>query len=152
MYDMLIWGRPFINEYTLTYIRWTVSRGHQGFDNAVLGPCLPDLQARVGASLDSMSFVFVLQGIGFLTGLLIGLLLDRNSSHRRFLIGVYVFLGSAANMSLPMVPHFAYLLSMFFLQGVTKGLVDFGKKIRVPSHIYEFINTGSQCTSTQRTI
>ncbi|KAK7092101.1 major facilitator superfamily domain-containing protein 4A-like isoform X2 [Littorina saxatilis] len=96
-----------------------------GFDNGILGPCLPDLQASVGASLEGMSYVFFVQGTGALLGNVLGFALERRFD-RRLLMGIYILLGSATNIAIPLVPKFYYLLGLFLLQGVTKGLADFG--------------------------
>ncbi|XP_076437600.1 major facilitator superfamily domain-containing protein 4A-like [Babylonia areolata] len=96
-----------------------------GFDNGILGPCLPDLQAWVGVSLEEMSYVFFLQGMGALLGNVLGFVLEPRFD-RRLLMGFYVLVGSGANILIPLLPSYYYLLFMFLVQGVTKGQADFG--------------------------
>ena len=59
-------------------------------------------------------------------GNVFGFLLERRFD-RRLLLGVYLLTGSVVNIFIPLVPTFAYLLCLFLLQGITKGLADFGE-------------------------
>ena len=73
-----------------------------------------------------MSYVFFVQGTGALLGNVFGFLLERRFD-RRLLLGIYLLTGSVVNIFIPLVPNFAYLLCLFLLQGITKGLADFGE-------------------------
>ena len=84
----------------------------------------------VQATLEQMSYVFFAQGTGALLGNVLGFALERRVE-RRLLLGLYVLAGSGVSILIPLLPSYAYLLAMFTLQGLTKGLADFGEILGV---------------------
>ncbi|KAL8566000.1 hypothetical protein ACOMHN_019442 [Nucella lapillus] len=95
-----------------------------GFDNGLIGPCVPDLRQSVGVSLQYMSYIFLLQGFGALLGNFLALFPERRFD-RRLLTAVYVLLGSVVNVLVPLKANYYYMLVFFLLQGIAKGMSDF---------------------------
>ena len=87
----------------------------------------------MGATLEQMSYIFFVQGTGALLGNVFGYLLERRFD-RRLLLGLYLLTGSIVNILIPLVPNYFYLLSLFLVQGATKGLADFGEILPSPRH------------------
>ncbi|KAL8576854.1 hypothetical protein ACOMHN_066000 [Nucella lapillus] len=95
-----------------------------GFNNGLLGSCLPDLRQATGVSLQMMSYVFLVQGIGALCGGLVALYPERYWD-RRLLTAVYVLLGSVVNALIPLKADYCYMMVGFLLQGNFMGMTDF---------------------------
>lgn len=105
----------------LLWLTW--SFGLVGIDNGILGPSLLDLRSLLHVDMYQMNPIFICQGIGFIIGCIVAGLLSEKINLDMFL-GVSLLLGSANNVFIPLT-HSIYLMStFFFMQGLTKGLVD----------------------------
>ncbi|XP_067664598.1 sodium-dependent glucose transporter 1A-like isoform X2 [Haliotis asinina] len=95
-----------------------------GFVNGIIGPTLLDLQHFVRATLTQMTYIFFLQGAGFIIGIVVAFGLERCLSTRLVMTGS-LLLGCMVNFALPWGTVFYYLATMFFIMGMAKGLVDY---------------------------
>ncbi|XP_071101237.1 sodium-dependent glucose transporter 1A-like [Haliotis cracherodii] len=95
-----------------------------GFVNGIIGPTLLDLQQFVHASLTQMTYIFFVQGAGFIVGILLAFGLERCLS-TRLIMTCSLLLGCMVNFALPWGTVFYYLAIMFFIMGMAKGLVDY---------------------------
>ncbi|XP_041360953.1 sodium-dependent glucose transporter 1A-like [Gigantopelta aegis] len=92
-----------------------------GIGDAVLGPTLLDLELLVSEGTGNFSFIILSTGLGTVLGSILAPLFSGVDVRLR--LCVTLLLGSVVNIVLSLVASFAYLLVMFTLQGIAKGVV-----------------------------
>ncbi|XP_029633448.1 sodium-dependent glucose transporter 1A [Octopus sinensis] len=107
----------------LLWVAWAF--GIVGIDNGILGPSLLDLGSLIQAQLYQMNWLFIISGIGFILGcLLVGWMSSKINMD--LILAVSMLLGSATFIFIPLARNLPLMATLFFIQGLTKGLVDVG--------------------------
>lgn len=92
---------------------------------ASLGPTLPGLTQQTGATVASISFLFVARSLGHLLGsFFCGGIYDRVKGHP-LLAGTLLLLAMAMAV-IPFVPMLVPLIAVFLVLGVAEGTIDVG--------------------------
>ncbi|XP_041362029.1 sodium-dependent glucose transporter 1-like [Gigantopelta aegis] len=74
--------------------------------------------------MDQTTYIFLLQGVGFILGVVAAHLAEKRLNIR-LIMAMSLITGSIGSGALPWVKSYPYLASMFFMQGLAKGLVDY---------------------------
>jgi FHS family Na+ dependent glucose MFS transporter 1 len=95
---------------------------------AVEGPSLPVLAKHTASRLDQISLIFVFGSLGYMIGSLFGgRAYDRLPGHRFMACAMLVMSATAALV--PVIPSLWMLLSVMFMLGLAKGVLDVGCNI-----------------------
>ncbi|XP_064596797.1 sodium-dependent glucose transporter 1A-like [Liolophura sinensis] len=96
-----------------------------GFTNAILGPTVVSLLSVTNSPISYINWIFVLQGLGFILGILGAAMLTRVVI-APVILSASIFFASFVNAALPWMRSFPALGGFVFTQFLLKGIVDYG--------------------------
>lgn len=98
----------------------------QGFTNAILGPTVVSLLSVTNSPISYINWIFILQGLGFIFGILAAAMLARVVI-APVILSASIFFASFVNAALPWMRSFPALSGFIFTQFLLKGIVDYGE-------------------------
>ncbi|XP_036357702.1 sodium-dependent glucose transporter 1A-like [Octopus sinensis] len=94
-----------------------------GFNNGIIGPSLPDLAENIDQHINEINVILPTTSAGNFFGILISSTCLKSKSLYLF-ITVSLLLGAISTFFIPLAGNLTNTLILFFLQGLSKGLVD----------------------------